>query len=183
MSQNETSRLDIQGIILKTVAAAGIIGIALVAPNVLGAIAGVQRRPYKRQSEVIKAAQKRLVAKGLLAYAGGYAKLTPKGERALQKFALKNYQIKKPRRWDGKWRVLIFDITERRRRTRDHMRQTLQRIGFIRLQDSVWIYPYDCQELVSLLKADMKIGKAMLYLVVEEMEGDRPYREYFHLLR
>ena len=177
-----TKKIDIQAVILKTVAAAGLIGIALVAPNALGAIAKMQRRPHKRQSEVIRVAQKRLVQKGLLAYTNGLARLTHKGELTLRRLELKNYQLKKPRRWDGKWRVLIFDITERRRKTRDQIRQTLQRVGFIHLQNSVWIYPYECQELVSLLKADMKLGKTMLYMVVDELEGDRPYRELFDLI-
>lgn len=175
-------KIDVQKVVLSTVAAVGLLSVALLAPNALGVIGRTGRKAHDRQSEVIKAAQKRLVQKGLLAYANGFVRLTPKGDKMLRTLELKGYKIKKPRRWDRKWRVLIFDIAEYRRKTRDQIRQTLQRVGFVHLQNSVWLYPYDCQELVTLLKADMKIGKAMLYLVVDELEGDRPYREYFNLL-
>ena len=54
-------------------------------------------------------------------------------------------------------------------------------IGFVRLQDSVWVYPYDCEDLIVLLKADFKIGKDVLYMIVDEMEGDTHLRKEFGL--
>ncbi|MBI5742651.1 MAG: hypothetical protein HZA25_02340 [Candidatus Niyogibacteria bacterium] len=107
--------------------------------------------------------------------------LTPKGEAALRKLELNEYQICRPKRWDGKWRVLIFDIPEKRRMLRELVRRTLSAIGFIRIQDSVWLHPYDCEDLITLLKADFKIGKDLLYLVVEQMEYDARYRDHFDL--
>ena len=175
-------RLPIQEVVLATVKTAGTIGVALVAPNALQLIRAFGHEPHKRQSEVIRSTQKDLVKRGWLAYDKGFIKLTHRGEKELHALELKNYEIKKPRRWDGKWRVLIFDIAEYRRKTRDQLRHTLKRVGFVHVQDSVWLYPYDCQELVSLLKADFKIGKAMLYMVVDELEGDRYLREHFNLL-
>src|SRR3989338_6137334 len=41
--------------------------------------------------------------------------------------------IKKPRAWDGKWRIVIFDIWERRRSVRNRLRTLLQKIGFARI--------------------------------------------------
>ena len=52
-------------------------------------------------------------------------------------------------------------------------------IGFMRLQDSVWIYPYDCEDLIALFKADSKIGKDILYMIVEALEYDEPVKSYF----
>lgn len=54
-------------------------------------------------------------------------------------------------------------------------------IGFIRLQDSVWIYPYDCEDLLTLLKADLKVGKDLLYMIVDSLEGDAKIRLFFGL--
>ncbi len=92
-----------------------------------------------------------------------------------------DFKIQKPKRWDKKWRVLIFDIRERQRGIRDKLRRALINIGFARLQNSVWIYPYDCEDLVTLLKADFRIGKDILYLVVDELEFDRPILKHFGL--
>jgi len=171
----------LQGIILSTVGAVGRLSIAVLAPNVFQAMHKFGVRPHKRQKEVISTARKRLLSAGLLKYAGGYLCLTPKGEAKLDLLELYDYQITKPKRWDKKWRVLIFDIPEYRKSIRDKVRRTLMMIGFIRLQDSVWVYPYPCDDMVALLKAEFKIGKDLLYLVVESIENDAKLTKEFNL--
>jgi len=135
----------------------------------------------RRQKEIIKRARERLISKGLLYYKDGFLGLTEKGKQELKKFELKDWKLEKPKKWDGRWRMLIFDIPERKRMVRDKVRQTLVSIGFIKVQQSVWIYPYDCEDLVALLKADFKIGKDLLYLIVDSMENDKNLRQVFKL--
>ncbi len=53
--------------------------------------------------------------------------------------------------------------------------------GFVRLQDSVWVFPYDCEDFISLVKAELKIGSAILYMVVEHIENDTHLRAHFGL--
>ncbi len=57
----------------------------------------------------------------------------------------------------------------------------MHEIGFLRIQDSVWLYPYDCEEFVALLKADLHIGKDVLYAVIESIEDDSRIRRHFRL--
>lgn len=168
--------------VLETAAAAGVIGIALVAPNVIGAMKKLGIPLSIRQETTIARARKRLVEKGLLAYEKGFLRLTEKGRAALARLDLSAYRTqKKKRRWDGRWRILIFDIPETKRVLRDKVRRTLKAIGFTRLQASVWLYPYDCEDLITLLKADFKIGKDLLYIIADEVEYDAKYRQYFGL--
>jgi hypothetical protein len=174
-------RDDMRRLILGSVALAGIIATGLVAPNVLGAMSKLGFLSYRRQNESINRSRDRMVRQGLLKYYDKKLRLTQKGEVALHRLELSDYHIQKPKRWDGRWRVLIFDIPEKRRGLRDKVRRTLMHIGFIRAQDSVWIYPYDCEDLITLLKADFKIGKDLLYLVVEQMEYDVIYKKHFEL--
>lgn len=162
-------------------ALAGIISVGLVAPNVLGAIGKLGLLPNRRQKESINRSRDRLIEQGLLKYEDEKIRLTPRGEFVLCKLESNEYQIQKPHRWDGRWRVLIFDIPEKRRKLRDQIRRSLIDIGFVRVQNSVWIYPYDCEDLVTLLKADFRIGKDLLYLVVEHMEYDIAYKKHFGL--
>jgi CRISPR-associated endonuclease Cas2 len=77
--------------------------------------------------------------------------------------------------------MLIFDISEKRRGTRDKVRNTLISIGFIHLQDSVWVYPYDCEDLITLLKADFMIGKDLLYVIADKIENDIELHKKFGL--
>ena len=51
------------------------------------------------------------------------------------------------------------------------------------LQDSVWLYPYDCEDLVTLLKADLKIGNAILYIIAEKIENDSHLKAHYHLVK
>jgi PaaX-like protein len=172
---------DLQKILLTTVSVAGVLGIGLLAPNVLGAMKKLGMLPAPHQKDSIRVARNRLVRQGLLVWEGKKLRLTEKGCKRLNSWALKDYQIPKPKRWDERWRVLIFDIPERRKGLRDKVRRTLETVGFVRLQDSVWIYPYDCEELITLLKADFKIGKDLLYLIVDTLEYDTPIRSRFNL--
>src|SRR3989344_8037936 len=170
---------DLQSIILQTIALGGILAIGLVAPNVVGAMAQMGIIPGKRQKEVIDTARSRMVERGLLVSREGKVFLTLKGKKILRRWELQHYKLPKPKNWDHKWRLLIFDIPEKRRAQRAQIRQTLETVGFERLQDSVWLYPYPCEQLVALIKADFNIGKDLLYLTVERLENDLPWRRYF----
>lgn len=172
---------DLQKAILATVSIAGGLALVALAPNVVGAMAKLGLLPGKREKEVIKRSRNRLVKRGLLVYKNNLLQLTPKGESELRFLSLTEFALQKPRKWDGRWRVLTFDIAESRRRTRDRVREILHRIGFKRLQNSVWIYPYDCEDVIVLLKADLKIGKDVLYLIADELEYDAPHRKHFGL--
>ena len=181
-SRKRTQRNQLRKIILETVKAAGVISIALLAPNVVGAMAKVGMLPSPRQSDVVNRSSNRLVKAGFMAWKNSKLRLTAKGERALRALALSEFSRSKPRRWDNKWRVLIFDIPERRKDLRVRLRAMLQRIGFVRLQDSVWVYPYDCEDLITLLKADFHIGDDVLYLIVDSIERDGGLRARFELM-
>ena len=73
-------------------------------------------------------------------------------------------------------------MPEKRRKTRDRLREIMERTGFVRLQDSVWVYPYDCEDLITLLKTDFKVGKDVLYVIADRIEFDKPLRILFGLV-
>jgi DNA-binding transcriptional regulator PaaX len=168
--------------IIQTLALSGVLAVGLIAPNVLSAMGklGLINSYQKKQS--IQNSFTRLLARGYVTLEGGKVRLTLKGEKIAALLGEGKLAPKKPRKWDGKWRVLIFDIPETRKGVRVHIRATLIRLGFKRLQDSVWIYPYDCEDLIAIFKADLKIGKDLLYLIVDKLEYDAPVRAYFDLV-
>jgi DNA-binding transcriptional regulator PaaX len=179
--RRQSRRNLLRHIILSSVQAAGLLTIMAVAPNVVGALHKLGIVKTNRQEESARRSFKKLLDQRCIELVDGRARLTRKGEMEL--FRLKGLAtlVQKPKHWDRKWRVLIFDVPEYRRPIRDKIRRTLDSIGFARLQDSVWIYPYDCEDLIILLKADFKIGKDVLYLVVESLEGGASLRKRFGL--
>lgn len=73
-----------------------------------------------------------------------YLRLTSVGKKKLiRDFPLRRFQRQ---RWDGKWRIVIFDIEERVRTKRNQLRAKLSKLGFGMIQESVWITPLDIGE-------------------------------------
>ena len=107
-------------------------------------------------------------------------RLTEKGAQELLRYQMREKNLEK-RSWDRKWRVIIFDIEEKRRYARDRIRQEMQSFGFVKMQESVWVYPHECEQIVALLKAKYKIGKELVYITAGDIENDEWLRKEFRL--
>lgn len=172
--------------LLASIAISGVVLVAAIAPNALAQLRHLPAMKRARLRYRAKTTLGRLASQGLIEFekrdGKSYARITPAGRKALvfeqQKASIRDGQ---KRRWDKRWRVIIFDIPERRRKVRDRLRITMRELGFARLQDSVWVYPYDCEDLMALIKADLKLGAAVLYMVVEHIENDKHLRAQFAL--
>lgn len=133
----------------------------------------------------IQQALRRLEQKGLVertSFSRGKIILTSKGKRQAKRLhEAQSITIRKPKQWDGRWRIIIFDIWERRRGVRNALRKALIKAKFVRLQNSIWVYPYDCEEFIAFLRTDLKLGKSVLYIVAEGIEGDSSLKAHFNL--
>lgn len=181
-SKIKTRRRDLQKLVLKTVAIAGVLSVAILAPNVLKAMDKMGILPKRRQKEYARSSASKLAKRGLLYFDGKRYRMTSKGENLLHRWQLADFKLEQPKKWDKKWRLVIFDIPEKKRKIRDQIRNLFNDSGLYRLQDSVWAYPYDCEDIITLLKSEMGVGKDILYLIVDELENDRYLREHFHLI-
>lgn len=178
----------LQRAILGSIAAAGFLSVALVAPNALQMFSmfglGKKRRGRMFQYSTNRTLG-RLVDNGLLAIEktemGAFVRLTENGKESLAVLEMQGYKMARPKHWDKKWRMVSFDIKERKRGLRDMLRDTLQRVGFTRLHHSLWVYPYPCDDLVALLKAKCKLGQEVLYVVADHIENDRFLRKVYKL--
>lgn len=183
-SRGRKRKRDIQRAVLATIAIPGIIALGVVAGNAIQLLDYLPKEKYNLRFQA-KSAAGRLVARGYASWVGKdgkkFLRITPKGRKALafeqSKVELKNQKKK----WDGRWRMVAFDIPERRRAVRLRLRTVMREIGFVRLQDSVWVYPYDCEDFVALLKAELKIGKDVLYAIADTIEHDKGFRRQFTL--
>ena len=168
---------------LMAVAAGVVVFIAATAPNAAQLLKYFPG--YKKGAKFKYQAQStlgRLADAGLIIFVEKrgkrYARLTEEGQRML---ILKARHPNKRKRWDRRWRIVMFDIAERRKSTRELLRRFMESYGFFRLQDSVWVYPYDCEDVIALAKAHFRIGADALYIIAEYIERDRHLREHFGL--
>ena len=108
--------------------------------------------------------------------------LTPWGRVELIKTVIRKRKDKKFE-WDGKWRGVIFDIPELSRKDRNFLRRELKWMGFVELQKSVWVVPYDIEkELKTLLKLwEMDFRGDIRFLIIDNIEKDGDLKEYFNL--
>lgn len=180
-------RVNLQKIVLQTIATAGLLGVAVVAPNALRLLRMFEGGRVRRQNPkyLINGAFEKLLSRELIVITqtpkGKFVAITAEGKRMLAGMIARSPDTRKNRKWDKRWRMIIYDIHEGKKAIRIKMRRTIQAFGFVRLQDSVWVYPYDCEELVILLKAEFKIGQEVLYCIVEKIENDKKLKKYFGL--
>ncbi|WP_043930773.1 phenylacetic acid degradation operon negative regulatory protein PaaX [Bacillus sp. EB01] len=67
-----------------------------------------------------------------------YYSLTARGVRRIEEAAKRIFKLK-PEAWDGKWRILMYNIPEDIRNIRDELRKELVWSGFGSLSNSSWI--------------------------------------------
>ena len=129
---------------------------------------------------------KRLIKKGFARFVNKNGELkvtlTEKGKNVAQKYSLQDYkQIKKPLDWDKKWRLVMFDISEDKRKIRNLLRFHLKKVGFVKIQGSVWIYPYPCEEIVTIIKTNFKLSSEVIYMTADSFEKDFYFRKIFNI--
>jgi DNA-binding transcriptional regulator PaaX len=97
--------------------------------------------------------------------------LTEKGRlKAMEYQLLKNLEIKN-KKWDGRWRMIIFDIPEKFRKGRNALRWKIKKLGFYELQQSVFVVPYECQKEIDLVVNYFDL-KPYVYYGILEIAGE-----------
>ncbi|MDP2926881.1 MAG: hypothetical protein Q8N65_01965 [bacterium] len=100
-----------------------------------------------------------------------YINLTEEGKKKAGYFQINDLKIKRPKIWDKKWRLVIFDISELKKTHREAFRGKLKEMGFYLLQKSVWAYPFDCEAEIELLRDFFSLKENDLRLIVAEKIG------------
>lgn len=72
--------------------------------------------------------------------------LTKEGIDRAVKAKFKNEKNMHPKRKDGKWIMVIFDVPQKRESKRFLLRNVLKNLGYKVFQKSVWVTPYDVSE-------------------------------------
>lgn len=106
-----------------------------------------------------------------------FIKLTKKG--ALEALTAKLHEGVRVGKWDGKWRVVMFDVPESAHAYRDRLRWLLKQQGFRYIQGSVWINPFPlARAAVEYLNAS-GLNKYVRIMRVDEMDNDTDLRKKF----
>lgn len=114
--------------------------------------------------------KKRNLIKSVIENNEHYFELTPEGAEVL-KWSMIG-KSKRQGKWDKLFRLVVFDIPEEKKATRNVIRDKLNEIGFVQMQKSVFVYPFDCKRDIETLCYYTNSGKYLRYLVVKITEGE-----------
>ena len=88
---------------------------------------------------------------------------------------------KRDQKWQGKWYLVMFDVPEIQRNKRVYLRKFLKQIGFYPYQKSVYVFPYECEKEISLIKKIVEGGKYISYIIADKIEQEKAVKIYFQL--
>lgn len=172
--------------ILAGIAAAGVLAIAASSPYfVLNIIRAVLKGDIHRPASA-RATFYRLKKEGCIRIRKKnhqiYVSLTEKGRKRAGRFQINHLMIKKPKRWNKKWCMVLFDITDRQRIKREALRGFLKRLGLYQLQKSVWIHPYEFRDEIELLKNFFGFfSYEVRYVITDDIGDDTVIKKHFNL--
>jgi hypothetical protein len=172
--------------VVDALAITGFVAAAAVAPQVVAALGfATSATLSSRYRYRVKNVLTRMIRKGYVEIdrerGKSRVRLTKKGRAFALLMKGGGVVPKRPRTWDGKWRIVMYDFYEPAKTLRARIRGLLRDVGFVPLQKSVWVYPYDCEDIIFILKQEFKLGHRLLYIIADQIENDATLRTRFSL--
>lgn len=152
-----------------------VVGAALVFPGI-----GILYKAFKkeqwekaRRRGILRATIKRLERQEFVSWAekDGEVRLTltDKGKKRVLQYNIDDLKVDDTKKWDGVWRVVVFDIPEGKRLARNLFREKLRQMGLTPLQRSVFICRFPCKDEIDFLTHAFEIHPFVHYIVAKEI--------------
>ncbi len=148
--------------------------------DMIGGASSKERYKYKATfKDLMKARliEKRKLPDGKLALV-----LSEDGRKKVLSYDFDDLKISAPKKWDRKWRIIIFDLPKRFERERQAWRLKLRRLGFYQLQKSVWIHPFECENEIDFVTEHFGISPHVRIIVTEKFSGSEEVKDFFNLV-
>lgn len=154
----------------------GMVAVAATSPyfvqNVINAYQKSKKYPKQKVSDTFYRLRKQGMIEIQTVNHQIYISLTPEGRKRAGILQIDKLKITRPKRWDRKWRLLMFDVPQKRKIYREALRGKLKELGFLPLQKSVWVYPFECRAEMELLQDFFGLSQNELRLIIAENIGD-----------
>ncbi|PIR82123.1 hypothetical protein COU20_04115 [Candidatus Kaiserbacteria bacterium CG10_big_fil_rev_8_21_14_0_10_59_10] len=86
-----------------------------------------------------------------------------------------------PKKHDGLWRILVFDIPQEQARARIEFVRHLRRLGLVFYQRSVWVHPYPFEKEVKKIARKCDVLRYTLFITANTLDGMAVLRRKFKL--
>jgi len=187
---NKNSEIFSTKTILKFLGMGGVLLAAITAPNAVIAFKfllkdenHVSWKKFNQSSarRYVGRLEKRKLIKRKMKGGRSEMILTEKGREELLKYDIDKIKLKNNEPWDGKWRVVIFDIPEDKKQARDALRSKFKHLGMLQLQKSVFVYPFDCKKEIDFVSDFFEVGDDILYLESEIKDIGEKLKKHFNI--
>lgn len=178
---------DIVDSLLKFALVGGVITAGIAAPNSLQ----VLEKPVQKYMDKIDKRKRQREFKKVLRYMkhtglveGSYEhglQLTEKGRTRAVMAEVEELSISRPKNWDKRWRVILYDVPEQKKTGRDALTRKLKELNFYQLQKSVWVYPFECRQEIETISAVYEIDKYVTYLETWHIDKQGVLKEKFKI--
>ncbi len=107
--------------------------------------------------------------------------LTERGRKRIISGKIEDIKISRPKYWDKRWRMVLFDIPEQHKKAREAIREKLRDLGFYHLQKSCFVYPFECRDEIDFVSEFFNISEHVNYVVAESLDGEKELKRFFNL--
>lgn len=111
---------------------------------------------------------------------GVIVKVTEMGKKQILKYDLMKLAPPKGK-WDGKWRLVFFDIAEIERGRRDQLRIYLRQLGMEQMQESVFVSPFDVFDQVKYLREILDVPHGVKLAELGWIENQEELKQIFKI--
>lgn len=159
----------------------GVLSVAVMAPNMMGVIGRAMNRSNFFRKEEFKKSVYYLKRRKCVSIQDGMLHITQKGVGLALKDAFDDLVIRPSEKWDGKWRIVIFDVPEKFKVARTALSQKLKLLGCYQLQKSVFVSPYPCNDEVVFVANVFNVLPFIKIIEATSIAPDREVRSHFDI--
>lgn len=180
----QEKRRELTKEILKGLALGGLVVASLALPNLpqIFSFLGVKtpRDRYAAKRALNSLARQKLV-KIIDKNNEQVMEITEAGQKRILKYKFEEMFIKRPPKWDGLWRVVMFDIPEKHKRGRDALSRKLKEMEFWPLQKSVFVFPFKCKDELDFICEVFGIRKFVYYFAAKSIDNEANLKLHYDL--
>lgn len=107
--------------------------------------------------------------------------ITKAGKKRVLEYDIDDMRLRIPKKWDGWWRIVMFDIPQSKKKGRDAVSRKIKELGMYPIQKSVFVSPYICKNEIDFIGEFFDVRKHIIYIKAKEIEGVRKLKEYFNI--
>ncbi|MEK7568933.1 MAG: hypothetical protein AAB497_02370 [Patescibacteria group bacterium] len=168
--------------ILKGLALGGFIVLCFAMPNLAQVVDIFKPRNSRDRYRVRQALcglQKKKMVRVISRKGHDVVEITALGKKKVLGYDLEKIKLNPRQKWDGKWRIVMFDIPQTKKRVRDAISFKIKDIGMYPIQKSVFVFPHPCKDEIDFVGEVFGVRRNIIYIEATHIDGAEKVKRNF----